>query len=213
MRTRHRQGRIGCFGFLIAAALLIGGGQGLWTAVTNTSPTEMSCAEYIETRPSSKWVTLTGCTLAVLESSHEESLSGGVERMYIPVYATPPEDQEFATDIVIMLSTEDPAYVAAYTKLSGITDETELLRAVIDSYDELYVEPESITGLVRFGIELQDDEADQLRSLDESVVEDFVILDDDEEPKVLFSAGMFGGGLLVLLFKIFSIFRGRSKNE
>ena len=175
---------------------MIGGGQGLFTWITNTSPSEYSCAEYIETRPGSKWVTLTGCTLAIPESSHEESYSGGVERMYIPVYATPPEDGEFADDIVLMLSSESPDYIRSYTSLDPTMSETDLLMALVENYDDLYRQPDSITGLVRFGIELQDDEADQLRSLDPSVVHDFVILDDDEEPKFLFSALMFGLGCL-----------------
>ncbi|MCP4804295.1 MAG: hypothetical protein GY913_23210 [Proteobacteria bacterium] len=196
LRVRRRQGRIGCFGFLVGIALMIGGGQGLYTRITNTSPTTMSCADYIAERPSAKWVELQGCTLAVLESSHEESIGGGIERLYIPVYATPADDEEYATEIVVMISTESPEYIRSYQLLEGIATEEQLLSLMIEHYDELYLEPESITGLVRFGIELQDEEADQLRSLDENVVHDFVILDDDEEPKFVFSAGMFGlGGL------------------
>ena len=71
--------RGGCFLIVLALALLIGGGQGLFVGLTNSSPTSLTYDEFIARRPSRGWYTVTGCRLSLLDAiSRSGRLSGRV---------------------------------------------------------------------------------------------------------------------------------------
>src|SRR4051794_34636932 len=78
--------RGGCLLIVLALALLIGGGQGLFVGLTNPSPTALTYDEFIARRPSRGWYTVTGCRLNLLDAiSRSGRLSGRVSEVYVPV--------------------------------------------------------------------------------------------------------------------------------
>ena len=78
-------------------------------------------------------------------------------------------------------------------------DEDQRRQYVVDNLDLVFYEG-AIEGLVQFGIELDEEDRQKLRSLDDNLDRDFVIIASGEQPaSVLFSVVLLGTGVLILL--------------
>jgi len=173
--------------------LVIGGGQGLWTTVTNMKPTEMSCADYVKQKPKSTWLKLSGCFLDMTDAAWKES-GGTIKEVYVPVK---PADDKKAKQVHILLATEDPAILSVATQLKNAKDTKDTIEVVIKNRDKIFV-TKDLEGLVRFGVDLDSKDRDKLAGLSENLSPDFVILSGGKKPTFLLSAGMFVGGLALL---------------
>lgn len=177
----------------IAVALLWGGGQGAYTALTNPSPAEVSVASFLESRPDTKWLRLTGGTLDLTELVYSGGrVSGEIKQVFLPLRAAASGD---AAPVRILVSSKDPALLALATKLRDAKNELEALQVLVRR--EGVETTRSVEGLVQFGIDLKSKEQKKLRELNENLAADFVIVAEGGKPEVGVSFAMFGGGALL----------------
>jgi hypothetical protein len=200
--------RLGLIAVLGGLYLLWSGGQGLYTALKNREPFQVACQNYGDVKPSREWVALTGCSLSLMEASYIES-GGTVEELFIPARG---EGQEEGAPIHVLVATKDPDLLAAANQLIKIEDETELMKFAVEHHEQMF-RTKDVTGLVRYGVDLDDSDRAKLKSLDATLAENFVILDDGRSPGYGRSLGfMTGGALLVIVTGVGVLGSGGSKS-
>ena len=189
---------LGCLGYLIVIALLWGGCQGVYTALKNRQPLEITVSDYIAKKPNAEWVTLKEAQLNLLEAAHKERL-GKISEIFIPVR---PKGESTGAPVHILLSTKDKDIVAALEDLdkSGGTMK-EALNAASRHADKLFMQKD-VSGLIRFGIDSDDKTRNKLAKLDMKLAADFVIMNDGAAPSLFGSMAMLGLGLLVGFFML-----------
>jgi hypothetical protein len=189
---------LGCLGYLIVIALLWGGGQGVYTALKNRQPLQITVSDYIAKKPNAEWVTLKDAQLNLLEAAHKERL-GKISEIFIPVR---PKGESTDGPVHILLSTKDDTIVAALedlNKSSGTMKES--LNAASRHADKLFMQKD-VSGLIRFGIDSDDKTRAKLAKLDMKLAPDFVIMNDGAAPSLLGSMSMLGIGVLIGFFKL-----------
>lgn len=189
---------LGCIGYLIVIALLWGGSQGVYTALKNRQPLEVTVSDYIAKKPNAEWVTLKDAQLNLLEAAHKERL-GKISEIFIPVR---PKGESTDGPVHILLSTKDDAIVAALEDLnkSGGTMK-EALNAASRHADKLFMQKD-VSGLIRFGIDSDDKTRAKLAKLDMKLAPDFVIMNDGAAPSLFGSMSMLGIGVLIGFFML-----------
>lgn len=183
----------GCLLLILGLGLVIGGGQGVWTAVTNMKPTEMSCADYVKQKPKATWLKLTGCFLDMTDAAWRES-GGRIKEVYVPIK---PADDKKAKQVHIMMATEDPSILDVASQLKNAKDEKSTIAVLIKNRDKIFM-TKDLEGMVRFGVDLDSKDRDKLAGLSQNLSPDFVILSDGQKPTFLMSGGMLVGGLVLL---------------
>jgi hypothetical protein len=186
--------RLGCIAVLVGGYLLWSGGQGLYTSAKNREPFSVSCQSYPQVKPSQEWLELTGCSLSLLEASYTET-SGSVTELFIPARG---EAEEEGSTIHILVATKDAELLGLANQLLKIEDQGEMMQFSLEHRDKIFP-TRNVSGLVRYGVDLDDDERAELKGLDDTLTEDFVILDEGKEPGLGRSLGMFGGGVVIVL--------------
>jgi hypothetical protein len=135
-------------------ALLWKGGQGVYEAVGNTEPTELSCAELEKTPPATGWFRLTGCVADLLDASYRKSGSE-VTEIFIPAY---PAGVEKPDKIHLVVATEDPELSAFMEEMASV-DESRgtgaALQVLAKHADKLRV-TRNFQGMVQAGIDKSD---------------------------------------------------------
>src|ERR1041384_3288252 len=103
--------RIGCFLPILCLALLIGGGQGVYTSFANRSLTEVGIDSLVRDPPSAKWLRVTGGELDTANAAYTSMLGvGKASEMYVPL-VPPGVDSEKET-IHLLVLTKDPELLA-----------------------------------------------------------------------------------------------------
>ncbi|WP_397383209.1 hypothetical protein [Prosthecobacter sp.] len=189
---------LGCLGYLIVIALLWGGGQGVYTALKNRQPLQITVSDYIAKKPNAEWVTLKDAQLNLLEAAHKERL-GKISEIFIPVR---PKGESTDGPVHILLSTKDDTIVAALEDLNKSSGTMkEALNAASRHADKLFMQKD-VSGLIRFGIDSDDKTRAKLAKLDMKLAPDFVIMNDGAAPSLLGSMSMLGIGVLIGFFKL-----------
>lgn len=193
----------------VAVMLFWSGGQGLWTAATNSSPTEISCAEYLQQRPTAEWLRLKGCYLDLSKARFSRlKATGTITEVYIPVLPVEKKASNEAAHIV--LTTSDPAVIDLLDKLGSIDDEDEAAALVLENRDRIF-QTRDIEGTVVHGADLQSKEREKLIRLG-GIYKDFVLVTDGGRPTFVWSAAKIAGGFLCLgLLLLLSRRRGTPK--
>ena len=180
---------------------------GLYTAITNWEPKEYPVEKYLETKPSAKWLRLTGGVVDLTGVTYSSLLGvGAISEVYAPVK---PSGSSSDHQVHILLATKDPALLQTAEKLRALNTEKDLLRFIQEHEKEVII-PKRVEGLIRFGIELKDRDERKLRTLNPNLAQDFVVLAEGEQPERLLSAFLFlcGAALAVWIFR--RIFGARS---
>ncbi len=100
--------------------------------------------------------------------------------------------------VIALLATKNKDLVNLYNIITTQEDEEKVLE-FLEKYEHIaFQEDIKLTGLVRFGIELDSDEQRDLRQISDNLAEDFIIIDHNTEPSTSFSFVMIGFGLLLL---------------
>jgi hypothetical protein len=186
--------QLGCLVAFGACYLMWMGGQGMYTSIKNRTPMELACENYDDVKPNKEWLKLTGCELNLLESSYMER-SGKVVELFIP--ARGPGEEE-GDPIHVLLATDDRELLALANEMMKLETDAQLMSYFAKHRDQLYLRRD-IEGLVRYGVDLDDDDRDDLQGLDESLAPGFVIVDDGKRPGFAKSLGFLGGGTILLL--------------
>ncbi len=184
---------------IVAVALLWGGIQGVYTYLANPEPIRLTCAEYAERRPDAAWVHLSDCAPAVMEAV-SLGFGGRIKELYVPLF--PPDAHEDSL-AVVLLATEDPVLLELFKELIAIEEAPETDDLEIDARLLGPVAAASrvreVKGLIQFGLELDDDDRDQIADHVGRAVTDFVIVDEDAEPELTWPATATGLGLLIAI--------------
>lgn len=189
---------LGCLGYLIVIALLWGGCQGVYTALKNRRPLEITVTDYIAQKPGAEWVTLKDARLNLLEAAHKERL-GKISEIFIPI--RPKDDAEDAR-VHILLSTKDNEIVSALEDLNKSTGTMkEAINAASRHADKIFMQKD-VSGLIRFGIDSDDKTRNKLAKLDMNLADDFVILNDGAAPSLFGGMSMLGLGMLIGFFML-----------
>jgi hypothetical protein len=189
---------LGCLGYLIVIALLWGGCQGVYTALKNRQPLEITVSDYVAKKPNAEWVTLKDAQLNLLEAAHKERL-GKISEIFIPVR---PRGESTDGPVHILLSTKDDAIVAALEDLNKSSGTMkEALNAASRHADKLFMQND-VSGLIRFGIDSDDKTRAKLAKLDMKLAPDFVIMNDGAAPSLFGSMSMLGIGVVIGFFML-----------
>lgn len=181
--------RLGCLGYIIAIAMLWGGGQGVYTALKNRSPLEIAVADYVKAKPDAEWVVLKNAQLNLLEAAHRERL-GKITEVFIPVRSP---DEAIDGKVQVLMSTKNKDILDALADLENSSDtEKGVLEAASRHADRLFMRRD-VTGLIQFGIDSDSKTRDKLAGLDMNLAKDFVILEEGKSPEL-------GGSVITLLF-------------
>ena len=169
--------------FFVTITLIWSGAQSLYTNLTNSKSTTYTIEEYLEKRPDDKWLELTGCRLDLMDSAYQESRFGDdIKEVYIPVSAPKESADSENAPVQILFTTKDPEIIALLKEAGSVQSDEDAMRFALGNLDKLYP-TRDISGLVRFGIDMRDKEADELRKLNSNLVEDFIMIDDGKKPE------------------------------
>jgi hypothetical protein len=194
------------FLLIVAAALLWGGGQGLYTALKNREPTRGSCRELTQKKPDKEWLSLEDCVLDFGNGGYLGSAGTPIETLVIPLR---PADDEPALKTNIVLWTEDPALVRLFRRLESLGAEAtgDEVQALLDKNADTLFRPRQVQGTVKFGIELDDDDREKIAGVVGDVAPDFVLLEHNLRPRWGLHLALFSAGLAILGAGIFLIVR------
>ncbi len=196
------------FLIIVAISLLWGGGQGLFTAITNLKPKEYAVEEYLNHRPSAKWLRLKGGVVDLTGLTYSSFLGvGTITEIYVPIR---PSTASSNDEVHILFATKEPSLLAKAEKLRQLRTESEALRYLQAHRDEL-IFPRELEGLIRFGIEFKDRDERWLRTHNENLADDFVVLADGERPEFMVYAFLFLGGVAVSGWILKNLFGVRAK--
>jgi len=194
---------LGCLSHILAFGLLIVGCQGVYVALKNPEPLEITMADYIAKKPSAEWMTLKEAQVSLVEAAYKARL-GRISEVFIPVR---PIGESTDVPVHILLSTKDHAVMAA---LKHLSQSSGTLEKTVDSAarqaDKLFMR-QDITGLTRYGIFFDFLMRARLATLNMKLAEDFVILNDGAAPNVWVGLAMVGGGLLIWFFMLYHALR------
>ena len=196
--------------FISGGMLAWYGGQGVIDYLQNAGVTEISCEQYQRKRPDATWLSLTDCVLDIQETAYSGD-DDDPDELLIPLLPAPGEDEDISDQpgrSVAVFQTQDRELRRIMGKLgSGDEDNmAELMSAI-----ELATVPATYSGLVAFGVDLDDSERAQLAALDNNLDPSFVIVQDGKEPSLQRSLAMLGGGLGLAAFGVFLVMRQRKR--
>lgn len=189
----------------LAIALLWGGGQGVYTAATNRQPTSYDFETYLSDRPQDKWLTLSDTQLDLTQATYSQTrFIGTVREAYIPVFSATDEGRD---SIDVVIQTKDKTMIQTIQAIEEAFSQNNKasLDYIAKNQDKIFPE-DDISGLVMYGIEVDDDTRIELNDLYGDVLaDDFVFIEEGARPKFLVSGAFFtvGIALLGLLLKPF----------
>jgi hypothetical protein len=192
----HSSGSVRLFLVFLAivGALFWIGSQGLYTALTNRRPAVMGYDDYVKTKPTAAWLSLTNCTLDLSDASYR-TVSGGTKplELFVPVHGAGEKTEE----VHVLLSTKSPDLMRTFMEIQGLKSEATAMAWMLKNHDRAFPKRD-IQGLVRFGIEMKDKERRKLANLQSNLTKDFIILDDSKQPELMKSLGFLIGGVAAL---------------
>ena len=181
---------------LLAAITIFGGSQGIYTSIKNPNPTVYDLDKLDPNSiPEEKWVTLKNCDFNLTEAAYFQTTFGNglAEEIYIPLRSS--EHQ----DVLVLLATKNKNTLDVYNLITSQTDQEKAIEYTKKYIEQVIQENREITGLVRFGIDLDPKEQRQLMKTSEDLVNNFFILDYNKKPSTKLSYFFLGLGLILLL--------------
>jgi hypothetical protein len=180
-RTCAGAGRLGCFLLLVTIALIWGGGQGVYTALSNRQPTAMTYDEYVQKKPRASWLELKDCYLSLPEATVRKSKVGGkIKEAFIPIVAAPGQKGK---KVQVLVATQEEGTLNLLNQVNQATDEHAAAKLVFSNLDKLFPN-RTVRGLVRFGVDMKDRDRRKLAEVNENLASDFVVIDEGKEPRL-----------------------------
>lgn len=186
-------------GCLCIIGLLIIGGQGVYVALKNDEPLEISVADYIAKKPNAEWLRLKDSQVSLMEAAYKARL-GKVSEVYIPVRAA---GESMDAPVHILLCTQNQDVVASLKALSQSSAPVQTKMDVASRQADRIFMRQDVTGLTCYGILYDIFMRYRLAGLNLKLADDFVILDDGAAPSLLTSLCMLGGGLIIWMVMLF----------
>jgi len=93
-------------------------------------------------------------------------------------------------------------------EMMSLKSDAETLAWAVKNHERLFPKRD-VSGLVRFGLEMKDEERSKLMKLQENADRDFILLNDGSKPNLISGLGYSGAGVLILLGAIAFLRKGR----
>jgi hypothetical protein len=165
----------GLIRLIIPIALLWGGGQGLYTALTNRQPHSVTFAEYARTKPDKKWVELKETQL--------------VSEVYIPMHAPGEADD---AKVQALLLTKDKEVIDLVKQLRALPNEKAVIEFVAKNHERVFPQ-RTVSGMVQFGIDSDSKKRRKIEKLDANLAGDFAVIEEGKKPGAIGSFFLFAG--------------------
>jgi hypothetical protein len=180
---------------LASLALIIGGGQSVYTALTNRAPTDVDVAAAYKKSPEGKWLRLHQGVLHTLEAGYTSTLGvGDAHEIYVPLL--PPGQDPDTGKIKILVKTSDPdllAFTNEGRKFKENAKPAEVVAFLAKNAAKMRVQRD-VEGLVQYGIDSGKKES-KIRRLFDNLDKDAFIIEEGTKPNVGQGAGLLAAGL------------------
>lgn len=206
----------GCL-LAIVGLLVVGGScQAVWTAFQNPEPTELTCAEYIDSPADAHWLALRDCRIDLTDAVYglgllDEHSSSPVNSAYLPLHAVTSDksvehSSRETTNIVV--ETEDPGLMEVVTRLRDLRQQRDneskrsaarRVEAYVADHRDEVVRRHDFTGMVAYGLNATSDEYEDVEPLKDQLTDDFAVLNAGESPSFSGAISQFGGGIVAML--------------
>lgn len=184
---------------LIGVALLWGGGQGVYTSIKNTEPKEYDVNNIKSgSLPDKEWIKLINSNIDITQAVYFQSVfdTNKAKELYVPLI-NPRIDS-----IIGFLTIKDEFTVNLFNTLNNTKDEEKLLEIYNEYEDYIVMERQEISGLIRFGIEKDRKENQQLYDSQNNIISGFFVIDKDVSPEYGLSYFIFVLGLILTFFSL-----------
>ncbi len=189
--------RLGCLLPMVSLAMVIGGGQSIFTAVSNRKPTEVAMEGILQKAPSAKWLRIKGGVLDVANAGYSSMFGvANAASLYIPL-VLPEEDSSEGIIRVLVLS-KDPELVGFINDMR----EVDRNQAAPDAKKEFLLQnlsklrvARNVEGVVQYGIEAGGKKERKIRQLYGNLASDVLILEEGARPDMGLGVFMLVGGL------------------
>jgi hypothetical protein len=182
---------------VLAPTLIVGGVFAYRSAGTNLKPTKITCAQFLKSPPTSGYYQITGCTVAVVESTYiryklasdttpdsNSPPSPGTD-IFMPVYSSTDEERT-QTPLALVSDTEETRAITEEVHRVDTLDQKEIDKWVKDHLSELYV-TRDIIGSIQSGFEVTSDTRAEIGRVSEGrLAPNFVVIREGATP---FEAG------------------------
>ena len=172
---------------VIAIAAIGYGGQKCYVYFTNTSPTRMTCRQYLADRPAGIWLELSDCVVDYQGAIQLESKVLKVDKgVYIPVR---PQGDGGPAMLLLKMKSAD-----AEQRVRNVVASNP---SATRSPGGLTIPPETVSGLVQVGLDSDDKARRVLKGSVSSgeLAEGYKIIEADAKPEA--ADAMFGAGLIL----------------
>ena len=189
---------------LIGLALVWGGGQGIYTSFKNTEPTTYNINEITgDNLPEKEWVKLKNCNIDITQGVYFTSAFSNniADEIYVPL--TNPE----IDSIIGFVAIKDEFTVKLFNVLNRTSSEEKLQEIFYKNEDDIIKLNQEVSGLLRFGIDLDQKENQQLYDSSKNVVANFILIDQGESPDTGLSYFLFILGLVLTVVSLIKIFK------
>ena len=204
---------IGLFLVLMGVVWAGMGGSELRDNMATRAPTPLAWAQFVAEKPSSGWFKVSGAQLDLTGALWiENRLTGEMGNVYVPARAAgaalefEPTEVEPPTEMLVKV--DDPKIIATVQELKKLetgTDEA-VMNYVLGHAEQLFIE-RPLVGTLAEGFDAADSgDESTLRSAEDTLASDFVILQEGAKPDVGGRIFMLLGGLGVTLLGLFYIF-------
>jgi hypothetical protein len=189
----------GCLGQLFAVMFLFftyEGVHGVYTALTAGEQLEMTCADFMAKKPSSKWLKLTEATVLYDKMVGETMFGKTVTQVYVPLI--PLGAQPNATSRVLLAS-KKPEDIA---RAQELVDAGPDMMKQIEAAQKLFQPPNTskvIQGTVRYGLADSDSDRRKMHQLIGNLETEYVVIEDGEKPTLWGGLTKLGYAILFLM--------------
>jgi hypothetical protein len=191
--------RLGCLLPLVSIALIIGGGQSVYTGLKNRKATAIGIDALIASKPAAEWLRVQGGVLDTMNSAYPSAFGvGEATSMYLPL--VPPGTDSSEATIHVLVLTKDPQLLEFTNQARKFDEPTSPKGAakefLLKNLDKLHV-ARTVEGLVQFGIDANDKQTRKIRKLYSNLADDAIILEEGKTPSTGTGFGMLAAGLVL----------------
>lgn len=191
--------RLGCLLPLVSIALIIGGGQSVYTGFKNRKITEIELASLMEKKPDTEWLRIQGGVLDTMNSVYPSRFgSKKATSMYVPLVL--PDTDSSEGQIHALVLTKDQALLDFTNEIREMEEsdieEAELQMFILKNIDKIRVS-RPVEGVVQFGIEADDKKSRKINDLYGNIADDAIIIEEGKKPSASEGVIMLTGGLIL----------------
>jgi hypothetical protein len=192
--------------FICIIIVLFGmGGQGIYTALKYRQPVALNCEDYTRTKPRAAWLAITNCILDLNDASYatmklKYQKAEIATELFIPVRSA--TAKEPAKDNILLM-TRDPELMKLLREVESLPTQAKVDEWMARNAERLRVRRDA-KGLVQFGVDLNKGERRKLAQLQDSLTQDFIIIEEGRKPEFGQSLGYLAlGSMLVVVSVVF----------